>query len=206
MNKNKYKNFIGFIKKNRNTIITILCFVTGIVLFAVFVKARLNILANDASYKLTIASNYIANNNIEQGFGIIDDIIDQYSNTTASYRARFMKATHLISEKQYEQAEVLLKYIIDNGKPKTVRPLAYPSLILIYEETGSFDKAIEYSNMFLNLYSDNYLVPSVMENLARFYKVTNKVEQANDIYQKIKDNYPNSEYSVRAEQNLNDKK
>ena len=206
MNKNKYKNFINFIKKNRNTIITVLCFCIGIILFVIFLNARLNILANDASDKLTIATNYIANNNIEQGFKIIDNIIEQYSNTTASYRARFMKATHLISEKQYEQAEVLLKYIIQNGKPKTVRPLAYPSLILIYEETGSIDRAIEYSNIFLNSYPDNYLVPSVMENLARFYKLTNKVEQANELYQKLKDTFPNSEYSVRAEQNLSDKK
>ena len=206
MKRNNYDKILNFIKKNRNAVVTALCFVIGIILFVIFVNARLNILANDASDKLTIATNYIANNNIEQGFKIIDNIIDQYSNTTASYRARFMKATHLISEKQYEQAEVLLKYIIENGKPKTIKPLAYPSLILINEETGSIDRAIEYSNIFLNSYPDNYLVPSVMENLARFYKLTNKVEQANQLYQKIKDTFPNSEYFVRAEQNLSDKK
>ena len=206
MKKNKYDKFIGFIKKNRNTIVTVFCFTAGIILFAIFVNARLNILAKEASDKLSIASNYIASNNMEQGLAIVNNIIDQYSNTTASYRARFMKATYLISEKKYDDAEVLLKYIIDNGKPKTVRPLSYPSLILVYEEAGKYDKAIEYSNMFLNLYPDNYLVPVVMENLARFYMLTNKVEDAKNIYKKIIDTYPNTEYSVRAEQNLNNKK
>ena len=206
MKKNKYDKFISFIKKNRNTLVTCFCFAVGIILFAVFINARINILASDASDKLSIASNYIANKNAEQGFAILDSIIEQYSNTAAAYRARFMKAIYFISEKKYDDAEVLLKYIIDNGKPKTVRPLSYPSLILVYEEKGKYDKAIEYSSMFLNLYPDNYLVPVVMENLARFYMLTNKVEDAKNIYKKIIDTYPNTEYSVRAEQNLNNKK
>ena len=206
MKKNNYKKIINFIKKNKNTLITVLCFVIGITLFAVFVNARLKVLASEASDKLSIATNYIANNNIEQGLGIIDTIIDQYSNTTASFRARLMKANYFISEKKYEQAEDLLKYVINNGKPKTVKPLAYPSIILIYEEKGNYDKAIEYSNIFLNSYPDNYLVPAVTENLARFYMLTNNKDKAKELYQELKDNYPNSEYSVRAEENLKEKK
>ena len=194
----KLVKIINKIKKNKTAFFTVIAFVVGITLFTVFVYYRLQVIKDTASTKLAVAINYISSGNSEQGLNIIDEVINKYSNTPSAYRAMLMKSNYFISQSKYDEAEQMLKNIINNAKPDTVKPLAYPSLILVYDNTNKIDLAIETSKEFLLKYETNYLVASVTENLARLYELSGNEQEAQNTYKKLMDIYPNTDYSERA--------
>jgi predicted negative regulator of RcsB-dependent stress response len=198
----KILNFINKIKKNKKAFFTAAAFVLGVSLFVGFVYYRLQIIKDTASTKLSLAVNYVASGNMDQGLGVIDEIISKYSNTPAAYRAMLMKSNYFISQNKYDEAEQLLKTVIKNAKPDTVKPLGYPGLILVYDNTNKIDKAIEISNEFLTKYKTNYLAASVTENMARLYELSGNEQEAQNIYKKITEIYPGTEYSERAKSKI----
>lgn len=194
----KLVKIINKIKKNKTAFFTVIAFVVGITLFTVFVYYRLQVIKDTASTKLAVAINYISSGNSEQGLNIIDEVINKYSNTPSAYRAMLMKSNYFISQSKYDEAEQMLKNIINNARPDTVKPLAYPSLILVYDNMNKIDKAIEISKEFLLKYGTNYLGASVTENLARLYELSGNEQEAQNTYKKLMDSYPNTDYSERA--------
>ena len=52
--------------------------------------------------------------------------------------------------------------------------------------------------MFIEKYKDNFLVPSVMENLARLYETAGNEEESKKTYAQIETLFPNTVYAQRA--------
>lgn len=178
MEKSKTVEFINSLKENKTKIFTTLGILLLFVIFAIFVYARIQSINNEASDKLNTASQLIATGNAEQGMIIIDDLIKNYRNTPSAYRAMIMRASNLMYEKKYEQAEAMLKDFIANAKPEIIRPMAYPLLITIYDDNKNTAQAIAVSKEFLAKYSDNYLAESVKKNLERLTAEDQKVESS----------------------------
>lgn len=202
-NKTKSEQIIDFIKNNQTTVFTTLGFIICIILLLVFIYTRIQVVNANSSDKLTMAVQYISANQIEQGINTLSDIITNYSNTPSAYRAMLMKANYLYSQKEYEQAKELTLNIIHNAKPETVKPLAYPLLIAIFDNMGNTEQAIETSKMFTEKYKEHFLVPSVMENLARLYEVSGNTEEAKKTYTEIETLFPNTVYAQRAKDKNN---
>lgn len=198
-NKTKSEQIIDFIKNNQTTVFTTLGFTIGIILLVIFIYTRIQIVNANSSDKLTMAVQTIASTQVEQGISMLDDVINNYSNTPSAYRAMLMKANYLYSKKEYEQAKELTLNVIHNAKPETVKPLAYPLLIAIFDNMENTEQAIETSKMFIEKYKDNFLVPSVMENLARLYEVSGNAEEAKKTYTQIETLFPNTVYAQRAQ-------
>ena len=160
-----------------------------------------------ASDKLDMATKIIASGNLDQGLSLIDDVINTYGDTPAAYRAIIIKASNLMFQKKYDEAEVLLKTYIEKAKPSIVKPIGYPLLISLYDDNNNLEQAISVSKDFLAKYPDNYLVPSVMENMARLYKLSGKEDEAKDIYgellmkfpERLKTEQVQTEQSAKAE-------
>ncbi len=170
--KSKTAEFINSIKENKTKIFTTAGIILLAVLFIIFVYVRIQAVNNEASDKLNTASQLIAAGNLEQGMLIVDDLMKNYRNTPAAYRAMIMKASNLIYEKKYEQAETILKDFIANAKPEIIRPNAYQILISLYEDTNNKEKAISVSKEFLEKYGDNFLAVSIKKNLERMEQIT----------------------------------
>ena len=106
--------------------------------------------------------------------------------TEAIHRALFFKYQKVFVLSPTEnQAKELAETVISKAKPETVRPLAYPLLIAIFDNLQNTEQAIETSKTFIEKYKDNFLVPSVMENLARLYETVNNVEESKKVYEQI---------------------
>ncbi len=174
MEKSKTAEFINSIKENRTKILTTIGFILIVALFLILVYAKFQAVNNEASDKLNTATQFIATGNMEQGMLIIDDLMKNYRNTPAAYRAMIMKAANLMYEKKYEQAEQILKDFIVNAKPETVRPMAYQLLITLYDDNKNTAQAIAVSKEFLEKYGNNYLAASVKKNLERLENITKK--------------------------------
>ena len=201
-NKKNTGRIINFIKNNQTTVFTVIGFTIGIVLLVVFIYTRIQIINANSSDKLAMATQYIAQTQIEQGINMLDDVIKNYSNTPSAYRAMLMKANYLYAQKEYEQAKELAEEVISEAKPDTVRPLAYPLLIAILDNLQNTEEAIETSKRFIEKYKNNFLVPSVMENLARLYEVANNVEESKKVYEQIVNSFPDTVYAQRAKSKL----
>ena len=193
---------IKWIKRNKKPFFSTLISVIVVALVIVFIYVRIQLINTAASDKLNMATQIISSGNLEQGLPLIDDVINTYNNTPAAYRAIIIKASNLIFQKKYDEAESLLKTYIEKAKPDTVKPIGYPLLIATYDNNGNLEQALSVSKDFLSKYPDNYLVPSVMENLARLYTLTGKTDEAKQTYQNIVDKFPETVYANRASEKL----
>ena len=198
----KIVDLIKWIKKNRKPVFTTLISVVAVALIIAFVCIRIHLIDVAASDKLDMATKVIASGNIEQGISMLGDLINKYKNSPATYRAMIMKAGYLINQQKYDEAENMLRFYIENAKPAIVRPIGYPLLVSIYDDNSNFEKAIEVSKEFLSEYSDNYLVPSVMENMARLYELSGKQEEAKQVYKDIVDKFFGTTYANKASDKL----
>ena len=94
-NKTNAEKFIDFVKKNQTTIFTVVGFAIGIIILVVFIYTRIQIMNANSSDKLTMATQYIAQSQTEQGINMLDDVINNYPNTPAAYRAILLKANQV---------------------------------------------------------------------------------------------------------------
>ena len=200
--KSKSIKLINWIKENRKSFFSILITVLVIVALVIFVYARIQVINSAASDKLDMATKIISQGDMKKGLEAIDDVINTYKNSPSAYRAMIMKASYFINEKRYEEAEQILKFYIANAKPKIVRPLGYPLLVTVYDDSNNIEQAISTSQEFLAKYSDSYLAPYVMENMARLYELSSKQEEANKVYKDIVDKFPQTVYANRASKKL----
>lgn len=203
--KSKIIKLIERIKRHKTSFLSTFIFVAVIVFFIIFAYVRIQTINSLASDKLDMATKIIASGNIEQGLSIMDDLMNNYKRTPAAYRAMLMKSTYFINQKNYEQAEQLLKNFIENAVPEIVKPIGYPLLISIYDDTGNLEQAVTQSKEFLSKYENNYLAPSVSENLARLYELSGKTEEAKQMYKDIIDKYFGTVYANKASDKLKEK-
>ncbi len=194
---------IKWVKKNKKPFFTTTVSIVVIVLLILFICLRIQMINSAASDKLDIATKIFATGNVEQSLSIIDDIINTYKNSPAAYRAMIMKASYFINQKKYDEAENILKTYIENAKPDIVKPIGYPLLISIYDDNKNFEQAIATSKDFISKYPDNYLAPSVMENMARLYELSGNNEEAKKVYKEIVDKFFGTIYANRASEKLN---
>jgi len=171
-----------------------------VALLITFVCVRIQMVNAAASDRLDMATKIIASGNLDQGLTLIDDVIGTYGNTPAAYRAIVIKASNLLFQKKYDRAEELLKNYIENAKPSVVRPIGYPLLISLYDDNNNLEQAISVSKDFLAKYPDNYLVPSVMENMARMYELSGKQDEAKEVYGELLTKFPER---LKVEQSVN---
>ena len=194
---------INWVKRNKKPFFGTVISVIVIALMVTFVYVRIQMVNVAASDKLDMATKIIASGNLEQGLSLIDDIIKTYRNTPAAYRAVIIKASNLLFQKKYDEAEVLLKFYIDRAVPVSTRPIGYPLLISLYDDNNNLEQAVSVSKDFLAKYPDNYLVPSVMENLARMYELSGKTDEAKLVYADIADKFSETIYADRVKEKLN---
>lgn len=191
---------INWIKRNKNPFFGTIISVIVVALIITFVCVRIQMVRAAASDKLDTATKIIASGNLEQGLSLINDIIITYRNTPAAFRAIIIKASNLLFDKKYEEAEALLKFYIERAVPVSVRPIGYPLLISLYDDNNNVEQAITLSKDFLAKYPDNYLVPSVMENLARLYELAGKQDEAKEVYGELLTKYPQRLKADQTEQ------
>lgn len=194
---------INWIKRNKKPFFSTLITIVVAALLITFICVRIQMVNAAASDKLDMATRIIASGNLDQGLPLLDDVIYTYSNTPAAYRAIIIKASNLLFQKKYDNAEELLKNYIENAKPAIVRPIGYPLLISLYDDNNNIEQAISVSKDFLAKYPDNYLVPSVMENMARMYELSGKQDEAKEVYGELLTRFPEKlkvDQSVKTEE------
>jgi len=200
----KFAEFIvKQIRENRTRFFTIIGFTIGIIVFAVFIYARLSYMDYGAADKISSAYMYYTHGDIDQGKKALLDTIRYFHSSPAAYEARMIMADALSEEKKFDEAIPYLAETVRDGKPETMRPLAAYRLMYVYDAKKDYDNAILAAKDFINKFPDSFLIKDVYLNLARFYTIKGSPEDAKKVYIDILMTFPATGEAERAQEMLN---
>jgi len=143
-------------KNNRQLFSGVSLTIVVLIALAIFVFVRFQAVKVRAEEKLAFAQANFFQGKPQDAMGIFDEIINQYPGTAAAYKSRLHKATYLLEMQKYDEAEKTILPVTENGKPKTIIPLAMSLLGAIRENSGKYKEAISAYNTFLDNYPEHF--------------------------------------------------
>ena len=197
-----------FVLKNKKTFIA--------VILAIIIVAGLNALGvfspesnenNDANqaianieYKVFDGDTEKALNGDEFNIGLLE-IINAYEGTTAANKAHLYAGIIYAKDKQYEEAiSHLEKYI---GSDNIIAAKAKQTLGNCYSHTGDLNKAIKLVLEAAEGANNIAVTPTCLRDAAAMYEAQGNTAEAMKLYNRIKNEYPNSPVASEAITKIN---
>jgi predicted negative regulator of RcsB-dependent stress response len=146
---------------------------------------------NQAASGYTMLTNSIKNLDFNKKISKIDQFIDQYSDTHASFFALLLKGKLLIENKKFKQAINVYNQIIANSEKDEFKNLAKLNLAICYYKIGQMSQA---SSILESLKNSPIVAADATFYLAQIYEKEHKLKQAKILYQEIIDKYKNYPY------------
>ncbi len=127
-------------------------------------------------------------------------IIEDYSGTKAANLSKYYAGVSYLNLGRYEEA---IDYMKDFSPAGDISPIMKNGVLGdAYSELQDYDNAISYYKKAVN--SDNsYLTPYYCNKLGQLLRSQGSADQAKQYFQKIKDDYPNSNEAGSVEFYLN---
>jgi tetratricopeptide (TPR) repeat protein len=145
--------------------------------------------------------------NGDAGYPGFAKIIDQYSNTKAANLAYYYLGMAYLNKGQFQKAiDNLTNY---RGDDSMLEPEALGGTADAYVELKDYDKAETYFKKAADKANNKFLSPIYLKKLGLVYEAKNDNQSADEVYKKIKTDYPESaqaqnidEYIARVEAKL----
>ncbi len=132
----------------------------------------------------------IALENPGGGYGGFLDIIENYSGTPAANTANYYASVCYLNLGDYDKA---IEYMNDFSPKGDLMPIMkYGVLGDAYSEKGEMDKAISNYNKAISQGGNDVLVAHYLKKVGLWNEKNGNMAAAQEAYQKIKKNYPNS--------------
>lgn len=124
-------------------------------------------------------------------------IAEDYSNTEAGNLATFYSANALYQLEEYDRA---LTYFERFEKGQDfLGASAYAAQAAIYENKGSYDRAAGLYEQAASQYKNKLTAPRYLLSAGQAYEEAGQFQAAVDVYQRIQDEYPDSNQATAAE-------
>lgn len=127
-------------------------------------------------------------------------IADNYSNTDAGNLAAFYAANALYQREEYDRA--LTYYQRFEKGQDFIGASAYAAQAAIQENQGAFGRAAELYEQAASQYQNELTAPRYLLSAGQAYEEAGQYEAAIEVYQRIQEEYPESEQASRAEKYL----
>lgn len=135
------------------------------------------------------------------------DIMDEYKITKAAKLANYYAGISYLQLGQFSEAiEYLSKF---SSKDEMIMPIATGAIGDAHAELDNLDKAIEYYLKAANMRKNEFTSPIYLLKAGELLETQDKAQKALDAYNKIKDDYPDSnearqipKYIERARQKI----
>ena len=197
-----------FVLKNKKTFIAVILaiiIVAGLNALVVFSpESNENSDANQAianiEYKVFDGDTEKALNGDDFNIGLLE-IINAYEGTTAPNKAHLYAGIIYAKDKQYEEAiSHLEKYI---GSDNIIAAKAKQTLGNCYSHTGDLNKAIKLVLEAAEGASNIAVTPACLRDAAAMYEAQGNTAEAMKLYNRIKNEYPNSPVASEAITKIN---
>lgn len=193
---------ILWIKKHRETMISIAAVTAVVIAFAVYFIVHYFDVRKEAEGKLSFGQIYAMNNANDRALGLFDDIINNYGNTQSAIYAKLFKADLLLRTNNFVESLKLYNDITANNKPENILVFAYIGAGTCSESLGNYNDAIRMYSEALQKYPEHYYAPRIYESLARSYEMSGLFMQTKDIYEKLITLYPGTYYAKKAQEKI----
>ncbi|MBR4265735.1 MAG: tetratricopeptide repeat protein [Bacteroidales bacterium] len=125
-------------------------------------------------------------------------IIDNYGSTKAGNNAHYYAAVCYLHIGEFDKAIEMLKGF--SSSDPTIEPLSIGLMGDAYSEKGNNDEAVSYYKKAADKAAKNdFIAPYILQKLANTYEIQQKYQDALNIYEKIKTEYPLSREGALAE-------
>ena len=143
-----------------------------------------------AQFRFEQDSFALALENPGGGYDGFLDIIDNYGGTKAANLAHYYAGISYLHLGRYEAAESYL----ESFKPKgDITPIMKSGALGdVYSEMGDMDKALRMYEKASTTDKNDYLTPYYLKKLGLLYEHQGNPEKAQEAFNKIKEEYPNS--------------
>jgi len=124
-------------------------------------------------------------------------IADEYSNTDAGNLATFYVANALYRLEEYDRA---LTYFERFEKSQDfIGASAYGAQAAIHENKGNFERAAQLYEQAATQYTNKLTAPGFLLSAGQAYEEAGQYEAAMNVYQRIQEEYPDSEQASNVE-------
>ena len=199
-----------FVLKNKKTFIAVILaiiIVAGLNALGVFTpESNENSDANQAianiEYKVFDGDTEKALNGDDFNIGLLE-IINTYEGTTAANKAHLYAGIIYAKDKQYEEAiSHLEKYI---GSDNIIAAKAKQTLGNCYSHTGDLNKAIKLVLEAADEANNIAVSPKCLFDAAAMYEKQGKADKAIELYNRIKNEYPQAPEAANIDRFINAK-
>ena len=125
-------------------------------------------------------------------------IADNYSNTDAGNLATFYAANALYRLEEYDRARTYFQRF--EKEQDFLGASAFAAQAAIQENEGSLQRAAELYEQAASQYENKLTAPRYLLNAGQAYEEAGQYEAAMDAYQRIQEEYPESDQATEAEQ------
>jgi tetratricopeptide (TPR) repeat protein len=144
---------------------------------------------NKDTINLVLNGGTLADGNIVKG---VLSTISKHGGTNAANRAHYLAGACYLHGKEFDKAIKQLKEYDGNGANQ-LQSMAYAMIGDAYAELKKNDDALSYYKKAATVNEkDEFVTPDALMKAAMYCEVNNKPKDAIEMYQKIKDNYPQS--------------
>ena len=127
-------------------------------------------------------------------------IAEKYSSTSAGNLATFYAANALYQLEEYDRALTHLQQF-EKGED-FIGASAYAAQAAIQENQGAFERAAGLYEQAASQYQNERTAPQYLLNAGQAYEEANQYGSAIEVYQRIREEYPDSDQASSAEQYL----
>jgi len=192
------------IEKHQKTILTVIAVIVVIVVaYFGFERYYLKPLENEAQIEIAQAERYFAQDSLQLALngdgahlGFLD-IIDDYGMTKSSNLAHYYAGICYLKLGEFDNAISYLKGF--SASDQAVAPMAVGALGDAYMELGETEKAINYYLDAANQTQNDFTSPFFLQKAAWAYESQGDFDEALDMHERIKREFPKSNEGRQAE-------
>lgn len=193
-----------FIENNQKVLTIIVGVIIVIVLgFFGYKKFVVQPQEKEAQSQIFMAEMYFQKDSIDKALygdgnylGFID-IVDQYGITKTAKLANYYAGICLLKKGEYKNAiDYLKNFSIDDH---IVAPMALGAIGDAYSELNDYDNAASYYMDAADKDNNEFTSPTFLFKAGLTYEILKKYDKALDVYQRIQDDYKNSNEAVGIE-------
>ena len=198
----KTKNFLSWIKENRETFWGGVAIIAAVIAFVIFFTASYSKLQKNAWQSLFMAQQNAYSGNTEESLKIIDNIVKNYSRSSAVPFAMMLQADLDFAKGNYEESEKTYMQAMKKADSELVPVLMF-NIAKTYEARHNWDEAVKAYENFLKKYPGHYTAPEIHTNLAVVYSRAGKESESKAAFERIIVIYPDTPWAEQAKKILN---
>lgn len=190
-------NLAKWLKANKKTVIAVA--VTAIVIggiFAIIDNLRDKAYQNQWT-NLFMAEIAVANGGDETSYAPLEDFAAKYKTKPAGVYASFVLGTALAQQKDFLKAEIFYKQALEYANEEFAAMITN-ALLANTLEMGDYERAIGLANDFIAKNPTHFSIPQIQLYKALALELSNKTEEAKEVYKSLEEDYPQTYYAAIA--------